>query len=93
MAITLKLQLDEAEKEVILKRFGRVCFATGHVIVKDEPLQFDHIRAFVDSKETELNNIVPMCEIHNKQKGLLPLGDFRVSFDWENSFRRMIPLL
>lgn len=78
MAITLKRQLNDDEKDIILEKHGRFCFATGHPIAEDEPLQFDHIRAFVDSKETELNNIAPMCETHNKQKGRLPLEDFRV---------------
>jgi hypothetical protein len=86
MAITLKRQLNDGEKEIILNRFGRNCFATGHPIAEGDPLHFDHIRAFVDSKETELNNIAPMCEVHNKQKGRLPLEDFRVKLRLEKFF-------
>lgn len=41
-------------------------------------MHFDHIRAFADGGLTELDNIAPMCETHNKAKGTLPLEDFRV---------------
>ena len=30
MAITLKRQLNDYEKQTILQRHGRICFATGH---------------------------------------------------------------
>lgn len=86
MSITLKRQLDDPEKEKILAKFGRNCFATGHEIAENEPLQFDHIRAFVDTKETELNNIAPMCETHNKQKGRMSLEDFRVKLRLDSFF-------
>lgn len=86
MSIILKRQLDDGEKQIILNRFGRNCFATGHPIAEDAPLHFDHIRAFVDSKETELNNIAPMCEAHNKQKGRMPLEDFRVKLRLDSFF-------
>jgi hypothetical protein len=33
MAITLRRQLSEEEKQNILKIHGRVCFATGHPIL------------------------------------------------------------
>src|SRR6476660_3214149 len=79
MAITLKRQLDDGEKQTILDRHGRVCFATGHPIAEGEPLQFDHIRAFTNDGASSLDNIAPMCEMHNKAKGALPLEDFRVS--------------
>jgi len=45
MAIMMKRQLNPAEKEEILKRFGRVCYATGHLIPEGEEIHFDHIRA------------------------------------------------
>ena len=78
MAITLKRQLTDDEKKIILKQHGRICFATGHAIPEGETVQFDHIRAFSTGGVTELSNIAPMCETHNKQKGPLPLEDFRV---------------
>lgn len=86
MSTTLKRQLDDGEKQIILTRFGRICFASGHPIADDETPHFDHIRAFVDSKETELNNIAPMCEVHNKQKGRMPLEDFRVKLRLDSFF-------
>ena len=79
MAITLKRQLDDGEKQKILEQHGRVCFATGHPIADGEALHFDHIRAFAHDGASELDNIAPMCEVHNKQKGTLPLEDFRVT--------------
>jgi len=78
MAITLKRQLDDDEKARILQVHGRKCFATGHMIPDDEVVHFDHIRAFADGGVSELDNIAPMCEVHNKAKGTLPLQDFRV---------------
>jgi hypothetical protein len=86
MAITLKRQLSEAEKTHILKQHGRVCFATGHQIPAEQPLQFDHIRAFAEGGPSELHNIAPMCETHNKMKGRLPLEDFRVKLRLDEFF-------
>jgi len=87
MAITLKRQLNEAEKNLILERHGRICFATGHPISENDVPQFDHVRAFVHGGPSELENIAPMCEIHNKQKGALPLEDFRVSLRLREFFK------
>lgn len=86
MAITLKRQLDDGEKRNILDQHGRICFATGHPIANDEALHFDHIRAFAHDGASELDNIAPMCEVHNKQKGTLPLEDFRVSLRLKQFF-------
>ena len=46
MTINLKRQLNESEKAQVLKVHGRKCFITGHPIEEDEPLHFDHIKAF-----------------------------------------------
>jgi hypothetical protein len=73
MAITLKRQLDESEKQKILDQHRRICFATGHPIAEGDALHFDHIRAFANDGASELDNIAPMCEVHNKQKGPSPL--------------------
>ena len=72
MAITLRRQLGDDEKQVVLEKHGRVCFATGHPIADDENVQFDHIKAFSSNGATEIDNIAPMCETHNKKKGRLP---------------------
>ena len=77
MAIMMKRQLNPAEKEEILKKFGRVCYATGHLIPEGEEIHFDHIKAYSTGGPTELNNIAPMCKEHNLAKGALPLEDFR----------------
>ena len=86
MTITLKRQLSEDEKKHILQIHGRICFATGNKIPDSDPIQFDHIRAFAKHGESELNNIAPMCEVHNKEKGTLPLGDFRVKLYLQEFF-------
>jgi hypothetical protein len=86
MAITLKRQLNDEEKNLILARHGRVCFATGHAIPEGEAVHFDHIHAFALGGESELNNIAPMCEEHNKKKGTLPLEDFRISLKLKEFF-------
>ncbi|GAH69024.1 unnamed protein product, partial [marine sediment metagenome] len=88
MAITLKRQLTNEEKERVLEIHGRTCFATGHTIPDDEPIHFDHIRAFADEGQSELDNIAPMCERHNKAKGALPLEDFRVKLRLQDFFSR-----
>lgn len=86
MAITLRRQISDEEKAIIIKRFGRKCFATGHDIPEGEPVHFDHIYAFALGGVSELENIAPMCEHHNKAKGTLPLGDFRVKLQLEEFF-------
>ncbi|HEX9603846.1 MAG TPA: HNH endonuclease signature motif containing protein [Myxococcales bacterium] len=84
----MKRQLDDEEKTKILAKHGRKCFATGHDIAPEDALQFDHIRAFATGGPTELDNIAPMCEAHNKAKGALPLGDFRVKLRLQEFFQR-----
>lgn len=86
MAIMLKRQLTEDEKQQVLKVHGRKCFATGHPIPDGQVVQYDHIRAFADGGVTELHNIAPMCETHNKAKGTLPLDDFRVKLRLQDFF-------
>jgi hypothetical protein len=88
MVTQLKRQLSEDEKRTVLERHGRTCFATGHIIPESETVQFDHIIAFVRGGESEINNIAPMCEKHNKQKGSLSLGEFRVKLRQEEFFGR-----
>jgi len=88
MAITLKRQIDDEEKQIIVNRFGRKCFATGHDIPETESIHFDHIRAFSLGGESELDNIAPMCEFHNKAKGTLSLGDFRIKLRLEDFFKQ-----
>jgi hypothetical protein len=87
MTIQLKRQLSDDEKETILERYGRKCFANGHTIADSEELQFDHITAFGKGGESELNNIAPMCGQHNKEKGTLSLEDFRIKLRLEDFFR------
>ncbi len=86
MAVILKRQLNEEEKKQILAKYGRICFANGHPINPDANVQFDHIRAFTAGGASELNNIAPMCEEHNKTKGTLPLFDFRVKLRLKQFF-------
>ena len=87
MAIMMKRQLNDDEKQIILNRFGRTCFANGHAIPEGEKIHFDHIKAFVHNGPTDLNNIAPMCEKHNLEKGQLPLEDFRIKLRIEDFFK------
>jgi hypothetical protein len=87
MAITLKRQITDDEKKRIIEIHGRRCFATGHVISEDDPIHFDHIKAFADGGLSEIDNIAPMCELHNKQKGRLPLYDFKIRLKIDGFFR------
>src|SRR2546423_2776776 len=87
MAITLKRQLTPDEKKIILERHGRKCFATGHAIPTGETPHFDHIRAFALGGQSEVDNIAPMCEHHNKSKGTLPLEDFRIKLRLQEFFQ------
>jgi HNH endonuclease len=86
MAITLKRQIDEDEKKRVLEIHGRKCFATGHEILEENAVHFDHIKAFSDDGPTSIDNIAPMCEMHNKQKGRLPLYDFRIRLHIDEFF-------
>lgn len=88
MTVMLKRQLTESEKEQILTMHGRRDFATGLQIPSDEEIQFDHIEAFADGGESELNNIAPMSPGTNRQKGTLPLADFRVKLRLDKFFQR-----
>jgi len=61
-----------------------VCHGTS--IPDGQVVHFDHIRAFTSGGVTELDNIAPMCETHNKAKGALPLEDFRVRIRLQDFF-------
>jgi 5-methylcytosine-specific restriction endonuclease McrA len=86
MAITLKRQLNDEEKQIILDRHGKVCFATGHSIPDGDKIHFDHIKAYTLGGSSEIDNIAPMCEHHNKAKGTLPLEDYRIKLRLEKFF-------
>jgi len=86
MAIMMKRQLDDAEKDIILKKHGRICYADGHIIPEGEQIHFDHIKAYVSGGPTDLNNIAPMCKQHNLDKGQLPLEDFRTKLRIQKFF-------
>jgi len=88
MAIIIERQINDDEKKLILQRFGRKCYATGHNISNEEEIQYDHIKAFADKGASELDNIAPMCRKHNLQKGRLPLEDFRIKLKIEEFFER-----
>ena len=86
MAITLKRQLTDAEKKVVVQQHGRTCFATGHSIPEEESIHFDHINAFASGGPSEINNIAPMCPQHNLDKGTLSLFDFRTKLRLQEFF-------
>lgn len=87
MAIMMRRQLNDDEKRQILERYGMKCYATGHVIPEGE-VEFDHIKAYSKGGLTDLNNIAPMCKEHNRQKGALSLGDFKIKLRIAEFFKR-----
>lgn len=88
MAIILQRQITDDEKAQIINRYGRICYATGHIILDKDELHFDHIRAFVMDGASEIDNIAPMCQTHNLQKGRLPLEDFRIKLRLDAFFKQ-----
>lgn len=88
MAIILNRQITEDEKDQIIARFGRKCYATGHEILETEEIHFDHIKAFINDGASEIDNIAPMCQTHNLQKGRLPLEDFRIKLRLDDFFKQ-----
>jgi hypothetical protein len=88
MAIILQRQIANEEKEQIISRFGKICYATGHEILDSEEIHFDHIKAFITEGASEIDNIAPMCQKHNLQKGRLPLEDFRIKLRLDDFFRK-----
>ena len=87
MSITLRRQLNDDEKAQILKMHGRLDFATGLPIPEDDDVQFDHIRAYAEGGETDLNNIAPMARETNQAKGTLSLEDYRVKRRLDEFFK------
>jgi len=88
MAVTLTRQISDDEKKIVLERFGRICYATGHKILDDSDIQYDHIKSYADKGASEIDNIAPMCKEHNLKKGRLPLEDFRIKLKLEEFFRK-----
>jgi len=48
MSITLRRQLNDDEKSLIIKMHGRRDFATVLPIPENDEVQFDHIHAFAE---------------------------------------------
>jgi len=88
MAIILRRQISDDEKNRILQVHGRVCYATGHPIPDTETVYYDHIKAFSNNGPSEIDNIAPMCEFHNKQKGRLPLYDYKIRLKMDEFFEK-----
>ena len=86
MAITLKRQLHDHEKEIIIQRVGRIDWVTGREIPLDEALHFDHLKPFARGGDSELNNIVPMSQETNLKKGRLTLEEYRTKLRIERFF-------
>jgi len=87
MSITLRRQLDTDEKAQIIKMHGRRDFATGLPIPEDDDVQFDHVHAYAEGGETDLNNIAPMAAETNRAKGTLSLEDYRVKRRLDEFFK------
>jgi hypothetical protein len=66
---------------------GRRDFATGLPIPEEDDVQFDHIHAYAEGGETDLNNIAPMSAETNRAKSTLTLEDYRVKLRLNEFFK------
>ena len=70
-------QLNDREKEEILRRHGMRCFIDGHPIESEDDLEFDHIVPVASGGTTDLENMAPVCRKHNRQKRTMSLSEYR----------------
>jgi hypothetical protein len=87
VSVTLRRQLNDDEKQQILKMHGRRDFATGLPIPDGDKVEFDHIHAWSEGGDTDLNNIAPMSLETNRAKGALSLADYRVKRRLDEFFK------
>jgi hypothetical protein len=79
-------QLTEEEKEIVLKKHGKICFVTGHPIDNDKDIEFHHIKSYTLGGPTTIDNIAPVCKEHHKRIGTLSLLEFRDKLELESFF-------
>ena len=86
MAITLRRQISDSDKDVILHRHGRKDWVTGRDIPENEAVHFDHIEPYARGGVSELNNIAPMSQETNLRKGRLTLAEYKTKLRIQRFF-------
>src|SRR6185312_9569695 len=78
---SLKRQLDDAEKKLVLAQQTRneklYCFAEDHVIDDESEVEFHHIKPFSEDGPTEISNVGAVCKEHHRRIRTLSLSEFR----------------
>lgn len=67
-AVTLTRLISDAEKIIILERFGKVCYAIGHDINDESDIQYDHIKAYADKGASDIDNIAPRKTVSQEKR-------------------------
>jgi hypothetical protein len=75
--MTLRRQISDAEKEAVLAQQGMRCFIDNHPIDDPADVEFDHIRPFAESGDTDISNIGATCRKHNREKSSMSLSEYR----------------
>ncbi len=81
-------QLDDKEKDQVLRKHGRVCFVSGHSIGQEEKIEFHHIKPYAHGGPTSVDNIAPVCHDHHRHIGTLSLTEYRDKLEMEKFFDR-----
>jgi len=88
----MKRQISDAEKQILLnkhrKNDGRIyCFIDNEPIDDEKSIQFDHIAPFIETEDTSLDNIAPVCRNHNLAKKDMSLSEYRDKLSIEKLFK------
>lgn len=76
--MTLRRQISEQEKQVVLARQGLRCFIDNHPVDSEEDFEYDHvILPYSEGGTSEIDNIAAVCRRHNREKGSLLLSEYR----------------
>jgi len=89
MAITMKRQLNDEEKHIILKRHGRICFATA-TRSPTQKKSFCHIQATLGGR---LNSITSRIVNTPTNRRNATLEDYRIKLRLADFFAKGIAYL
>lgn len=79
-------QLDNSQKEVILKKHNRRCFIDGEPISIEDTIEFHHIKPYSKGGGTNLDNIAPVCRKHHRSIGTMSLQEYRDKIQLDRFF-------
>lgn len=84
----MKRELTDAEKQILLEKYGLRCFVDNHPVKSKEELEFHHIIPFSEGGSTDLQNMAPVCKDHHRRLGTLSLSEFRDKLAIEHFFQK-----